>query len=160
MSQRGEKEEEQKPEKQPRQELEEDETWDDAEPPGARSSARPSLTPSMAPSVRRESWLWSLLPLPLLSGLSWLGDRSKPFQEPLCCELDLGSTSTSGMCPECEITFCKKCEKLHYSRVFIEHGLFGHSPRNPPEGLSPTPSTDGMDLVPAPKETEDKEKEP
>lgn len=23
--------------------------------------------------------------------------------------------------------FCKKCEKLHYSRAFIEHGLLGHN---------------------------------
>nr|XP_020633490.1 uncharacterized protein C17orf50 homolog [Pogona vitticeps] len=153
MSQDGEKEEGRESEEL---EEEEKEPLPDAETSGSRPSACTSPVPKMMEQGgRRESWLWGLLSFPLLSGR--LGERRKTLQEPLCCRLERNSSSDSGMCPECEIIFCRKCEKLHYSPVFIEHGLLGHSPRNLPGDLSPAPNTDSMDLVQAPEETEEKE---
>ncbi|KAM6466508.1 uncharacterized protein C17orf50 homolog [Liasis olivaceus] len=97
-------------------------------------------TSSTEQTPKPESWLWGWFPFPLLSGLTWLGDRNKSLQEPVCCQLQRKRTS-SNMCPACEIMFCKKCETLHYSRVFIEHGLLGHSTEILPEAMSPTVST-------------------
>ncbi|KAM3851094.1 uncharacterized protein C17orf50 homolog [Vipera latastei] len=97
-------------------------------------------TSTMEQALKPESWLWGWFPFPLLSGLTWLGDRNKSLQEPVCCQVQRKRTS-SNMCPACEIMFCKKCETLHYSRVFIEHGLLGHSTESLPEAPSPTMST-------------------
>ncbi|XP_070598369.1 uncharacterized protein C17orf50 homolog [Erythrolamprus reginae] len=107
-------------------------------------------------TLKTESWLWGWFPFPFLSGLTWLGDRNKSLQEPVCCQVQREKTS-SNMCPACEILFCKKCETLHYSRVFIEHGLLGHSTEILPEALSPTMSTGSIDLVGAPVEAENRE---
>nr|XP_028564552.1 uncharacterized protein C17orf50 homolog [Podarcis muralis] len=103
---------------------------------------------------KQENWLWSWFSFPLLSGLTWLADRNKPLQEPVCSQLER-NRSSGKMCPECEILFCKKCETLHYSRAFIEHGLLGHSTENLPEALSPALSTDSIDLAVAPEESEE-----
>ncbi|XP_033028462.1 uncharacterized protein C17orf50-like [Lacerta agilis] len=85
------------------------------------------------------------LPLPL---------RNKPLQEPVCSQLER-NRSSGKMCPECEILFCKKCETLHYSRAFIEHGLLGHSTENLPEALSPALSAGSIELAVAPEESEE-----
>ncbi|XP_061461486.1 uncharacterized protein C17orf50 homolog [Rhineura floridana] len=103
------------------------------------SGSGPSVGPQTSiaeQTQKQENWLWSWFPFPLLSGLTWLGDRYRPLQEPVCCQLET-RRSFSKMCPECEIMFCKKCETLHYSQAFIEHGLLGHSTESLPKTLSP-----------------------
>ncbi|XP_044312035.1 uncharacterized protein C17orf50 homolog [Varanus komodoensis] len=110
-----------------------------AEEPSSSPSAGLQAS-SMEQAQKQGSWLWGWLPFPLLSGLTWLGDRNRTPQELACCQLER-KRSSNRMCPECEITFCKTCGTLHYSQGFIEHGLLGHSTESLPELLSPTQST-------------------
>uniref|UniRef100_A0A8D0DKK9 DUF4637 domain-containing protein n=1 Tax=Salvator merianae TaxID=96440 RepID=A0A8D0DKK9_SALMN len=99
------------------------------------SSVLPQIS-STEQAPKQESWLWNWFSFPFLSGLNWLGERSRTLPEPVCCQLE-GKRASNKMCPECEIVFCKKCETLHYSRAFIEHGLLGHCTESLPEILSP-----------------------
>ncbi|XP_042298514.1 uncharacterized protein C17orf50 homolog [Sceloporus undulatus] len=105
---------------------------------GALASPAQDSNAEQAP--KQESWLWNWFPFPLLSGLTWLGDRSKLPQEPVCCQLERKKASSGRMCPECEVTFCKKCQTLHYSQGFIKHGLLGHRADIQPELFSPAVS--------------------
>lgn len=48
------------------------------EPIAEEPSISPSLCPqpsSMEQTQKQENWLWGWLPFPLLSGLTWLGER-------------------------------------------------------------------------------------
>ncbi|XP_060115622.1 uncharacterized protein C17orf50 homolog [Heteronotia binoei] len=103
-------------------------------------------TTSTEQAEKQDSWFWNWLSLSVLSGLTWLGDRNQVPQEAVCC---CSERKPSGkMCPDCEIMFCKKCEKLHYSRAFIEHGLLGHhSADTPPRISSPARSTGSVEVA-------------
>ncbi|XP_067328185.1 uncharacterized protein C17orf50 homolog [Anolis sagrei] len=168
MSQSTEEEEPTESEKSLREtEAEEEKEEEEKEPeadveessPGPPSS--PPQNPNVEPGPKQESWLWNWLPFPLLSGFTWLGDRAKAPQEPVCCRAEgkrpsssSSSSSVAGMCPDCEVTFCPKCRTLHYSRGFIEHGLLGHPPL---EAQSPSTSAGSLDLTTATEEMEDEE---
>ncbi|XP_062816585.1 uncharacterized protein C17orf50 homolog [Anolis carolinensis] len=129
--------------------------------PGPPPPPPPLQNPNSEPGPKQESWLWNWLPFPLLSGFTWLGDRPKAPQEPVCCRTEgkrpsssSSSSSVAGMCPDCEVTFCPKCRTLHYSRGFIEHGLLGH----PPLGArSPSNSAGSLDVTTAAEEMEAEE---
>ncbi|XP_053131235.1 uncharacterized protein C17orf50 homolog [Hemicordylus capensis] len=142
-------------EKQP-QEPEASEKESETDPKEASSSSLLFPQTSSVEQKQQENWLWGWLPLPLLSGLTWLGDRNRATQEPVCCCLERRQTSGK-MCPECEIVFCKKCEKLHYSRAFIEHGLLGHNTENLMGMVSPVLSSGSIDPLAIAEETEDEE---
>ncbi|XP_077168223.1 uncharacterized protein C17orf50 homolog isoform X2 [Paroedura picta] len=102
-------------------------------------------TSSVEQAEKQDSWFWNWLSLSVLSGLTWLGDRNQVPQEAVCCRSE--RRPSGRMCPDCEIMFCKKCEKLHYSRAFIEHGLLGHhSPETLPRIVSPALSTGSVEV--------------